>query len=77
MTASRYTGVIKVVGEDSTAFPVDPATLKALGTSCYDTCPREPYGAVEVISAGEWNRRADARRDRWFRLPRDVTVSVI
>jgi hypothetical protein len=54
-----YKGKIKVVCESLDCFPVDPKTLEALSTGCYDPCAisdpdPEP---VETISASEWNRR--------------------
>jgi hypothetical protein len=57
-----YAGKIKVVCEDRRCFPVDPKTMEALSTGCYDayafTDPDpEP---VETISFTTWIRRKNA-----------------
>lgn len=58
---SIYEGKIKVVGADRMCFPVDPKTLEALATECFDPYPNlQGQGAKEIISYSEWLRRRNA-----------------
>jgi len=54
-----YSGKIKVVCPDKMCFPVDPQTLDALSTGCYDPYPYQEEDALEVISVGVWNARCE------------------
>jgi hypothetical protein len=69
MSMSYYAGKIKVVCADLMCFPVNPETLEATSTGCYDpwawTDPdKDP---VETISHGEWCLRLNKKWDRQLR----------
>lgn len=64
-----YKGKIKVVGIDLMCFPVDPETLEATSTGCYDpwawTAPDpEP---IETIGCNEWSVRRNKIWDKQMR----------